>query len=135
MGLHGQMAAPNDPTTPDRARTAARAALRWVTDAAVTADGGMTWPQTRAPGAPLTDDLYAGTAGILAALAEARLADLTEFDDHARAAAGRLRALPLPAGVTSQDGATSPDGATSQDGTSPARGPPPALSHCTCSVG
>lgn len=75
---------------------AAREALRWVTDAAVAADGGATWPQTRAPGAPLTDDLYYGTAGVLAALAEARLSGIADFDDHARAAAGRLRSLARP---------------------------------------
>src|SRR5450432_3982290 len=68
-------------------------ALRWVADAAVAADGGATWPSTRAAGAPLTDDLYWGTAGVLAAFAEARLSGSTEFDEHARAAAGRLRTL------------------------------------------
>ena len=45
------------------------------------------------PGSPLTDDLYRGTAGVLAALAEARLCGIGDFDDYARAAAGRLCAL------------------------------------------
>jgi len=72
---------------------AAREALRWVADAAVPADGGVTWPRTRAPGAPCSDDLYEGTAGVLAGLAEARLTGITDFDDLARAAAGRLRHL------------------------------------------
>jgi lantibiotic modifying enzyme len=72
---------------------AGREALRWVTDAAVAADGGLTWPETRAPGATLTDHLYSGTAGVLAALAEARLSGIADFDDHASAAAGRLRYL------------------------------------------
>ncbi len=71
----------------------ARDALRWVTDAAVATGDGVSWPETRAAGEPLADDLYAGTAGVLVALAEARLAGLTEFDNHARAAAGRLRGL------------------------------------------
>ena len=68
-------------------------ALRWVTGAAVPADGGATWPETRAAGAPATDDLYAGTAGVLMALAEARLSGIADFDDHARAAAARLCSL------------------------------------------
>jgi len=72
---------------------AAREALRWVTDAGVAADGGATWPESRAPGAPLSDDLYFGTAGVLVALAEARLSGIADFDDHARAAAARLRSL------------------------------------------
>ncbi len=82
-----------DPGRPDRLVAVARDALRWVTDAAVATGDGLSWPETRAPGEPLTDDLYAGTAGVLIALAEARLAGLSEFDDHARAAAGRLRGL------------------------------------------
>ena len=72
---------------------AGREALRWVTDAAVAADGGLTWPETRAPGAALTDHLYSGTAGVLAALAEARLSGIADFDDHVSAAAGRLKHL------------------------------------------
>lgn len=83
----------HDATVQHEARAAARAALRWVTDAGVATNGAMTWPSTRAPGAPLSDDLYFGTAGILAALAEAKLGGLTEFDDHAEAAAERLRQL------------------------------------------
>jgi lantibiotic modifying enzyme len=75
---------------------AGREALRWVTDAAVTMDGGAIWPRSRVPGAPLSDDLYAGTAGVLAALAEARLSGIAEFDVHAEAAAGRLRSLSAP---------------------------------------
>lgn len=75
------------------ALTAAREALRWVADAGVAVGGGMAWPETRAPGAPLTDDLYAGTAGILAALADAKLTGLAEFEDHASRAAERLRNL------------------------------------------
>lgn len=89
----GRMDADHDATVQHEARAAARAALRWVTDAGAEAAGGMTWPHTRAPGAPVTDDLYFGTAGVLAALAEARLGGLTEFDDHALAAAGRLRQI------------------------------------------
>lgn len=87
------MESDHDATVQHEARAAARAALRWVTDAGVTVGGAMTWPSTRAPGAPLSDDLYFGTAGILAALAEARLGGLTEFDEHASAAAERLRQL------------------------------------------
>lgn len=85
------MDADHDAAVQHEARAAARAALRWVTGAGVAVADGMTWPHTRAPGAPVTDDLYFGTAGVLAALAEARLGGLTEFDDYARAAAGRLR--------------------------------------------
>jgi lantibiotic modifying enzyme len=75
------------------ALTAAREALRWVTDSGIAVGGGMTWPETRVPGAQLTDDLYASTAGILAALAEAKLTGLNEFDDYARRAGERLRSL------------------------------------------
>ncbi len=89
----GEMDADHDATVQHEARAAARAALRWVIGAGVAVAGGMTWPQSRAPGAPVTDDLYFGTAGILAALAEARLGGLTEFDDYARAAAFRLRQI------------------------------------------
>ncbi|HEX9064998.1 MAG TPA: lanthionine synthetase LanC family protein [Streptosporangiaceae bacterium] len=73
--------------------TVATESLRWVTAAGVPAEGGLTWPETRLPGARRTDDLYDGTAGVLAALAQARLAGCTEFDDFAAAAAGRLAAL------------------------------------------
>jgi lantibiotic modifying enzyme len=72
---------------------AGREALRWVSGAAVPADGGATWPETRAAGAESGDHLYGGTAGVLVALAEARLSGIADFDDHARAAAGRLRSL------------------------------------------
>lgn len=72
---------------------AAREALGWVTGAAVPVDGGATWPETRVAGAPASDDLYGGTAGVLVALTEARLSGIADFDDHARAAAGRLRTL------------------------------------------
>ncbi len=71
-------------------------ALRWVTAAGIPADGGLTWPETTRPDARRSDDLYEGTAGVLAALAEARLGGCTEFDEAARAAAGRLTAL-IPA--------------------------------------
>ncbi len=87
-------------------RQAGIAALRWVTAGGVAADGGMTWPHTSAPGAPLADDLYYGTAGVLMALAECRLCGITEFDECGRAAAARLRflaaadpsSMPMPAG-------------------------------------
>ena len=72
---------------------AGRDALRWVTDAAVPAAGGLTWPETRTDGAPSWDNVYDGTAGVLYALAEARLSGITDFDQHASAAAGRLRGL------------------------------------------
>src|SRR5580698_4787001 len=68
-------------------------ALRWVADAAISAEGGVTWPLTRALGEPRFDDLYDGTAGILVAFGEARLSGLGDFDPVARAAAGRLRYL------------------------------------------
>ena len=69
------------------------AALRWVTSAGVVIDGGMAWREFTAPGTPICDDLYAGTAGVLAALAEARLSGITDFDDCARAAVRRLRSV------------------------------------------
>ena len=72
---------------------AGREALRWVTGAAVPAAGGATWPVTRAAGAASSDDLYDGTAGVLFALAEARLSGIADFDSRADAAAGRLRSL------------------------------------------
>jgi len=68
-------------------------ALRWVSDSAVGLPDGPTWPDTRAPGAPLADDLYAGSAGVLVALSEARLAGIADFDEQAAAAAVRLRSL------------------------------------------
>jgi len=68
-------------------------ALRWVTAAAVPAKGGLTWPDMTVPGSPRGDDLYEGTASVLAALAQARLSGHIEYDDVARAAAGRLIAL------------------------------------------
>lgn len=86
---------------------AAREALRWVADAGVEVAGGIGWPGTRAPGARVADDLYSGTAGVLAALAEARLAGLADFDDHARGAARRLRTM-LPEGADS-DARAGPD--------------------------
>jgi lantibiotic modifying enzyme len=69
---------------------AAHRALRWVADAAMPADGGVSWPETREPGCPPTDELYSGTAGVLVAFAEARLSGIGEFDRAARAAVGRL---------------------------------------------
>ncbi len=87
LGAHGAVGA----------RDVALAALRWVTGAAVAVDGGATWRETLAADAPLSDDLYAGTAGVLAALAEARLSGITAFDEHARAAVRRLASLAGPA--------------------------------------
>jgi len=72
------------------AAEAAHRALRWVADAARPAEGGASWPRTRSADSPLADDLYSGTAGVLVALAEARLDGIGEFDDAARAAVGRL---------------------------------------------
>jgi lantibiotic modifying enzyme len=71
-------------------RETALAALRWVARAAVPADGGLSWPDADSPG-QLADDLYSGTAGVLIAFAEARLAGIEEFDAVAAAAASRLR--------------------------------------------
>jgi lantibiotic modifying enzyme len=72
---------------------AAREALRWVTDAAVPVPGGLAWPETRQPDSRIRDDLYDGTAGVLMALAEARLSGIAGFDAAAAAAAGRLSYL------------------------------------------
>src|SRR5215470_11418641 len=94
-------------STARTASAAARDALAWVTDASVPADGGQTYPATRAPGAPLTDDLYFGTAGVLVSLAQAHLAGLTEFDEHARAAASRLMRLE-PAAAAGRRGVLDP---------------------------
>ncbi len=76
-----------------RALDAATGALRWVAGAAVNGRDGARWPVTRAPGSPLADDLYDGTAGILRGFTEARLCGLGEFDEPARAAARRLESL------------------------------------------
>ena len=76
-----------------QASEAALDALRWVTSAGTAVDGGMAWREYAAPGRPICDDLYAGTAGILAALAEARLSGRTEFDEYARGAVRRLRSV------------------------------------------
>jgi lantibiotic modifying enzyme len=72
---------------------AAREALRWVVDAAVPAPGGLTWPEFRQPGSWVGDDLYVGTAGVLMALAEARLSGTTDFDGAAASAVSRLTYL------------------------------------------
>lgn len=81
------------------ATEAARRALRWVADAAQPADGGVTWPETREPGSPLTDDLYSGTAGVLVGFAEARLCGIDEFDEVARSAVGRLATVAAAGGA------------------------------------
>jgi len=83
----------HDQPWPDLAVRVATAALRWVTGAGVATADGLTWPETAAPGSPLTDDLYSGTAGVLAALAEARLSGIRDFDDHAAGAVGQLCGL------------------------------------------
>jgi lantibiotic modifying enzyme len=68
-------------------------ALRWVADGAMPADGGLAWPDTRDPDRPVADDVYRGTAGVLVAFAEARLSGIDEFNDVARAGAGRIAAV------------------------------------------
>jgi lantibiotic modifying enzyme len=80
-----------DPDLVNDARTTAVEALRWVADAAIEADGGASWPETRTVGAQTADDLYDGTAGVLMAFAEAELSGITGFREPAAAAAGRLR--------------------------------------------
>jgi lantibiotic modifying enzyme len=82
-----------DPDLVTDAFHSASEALRWVADAAVEADGGATWPETRADNAQTADDLYDGTAGVLMAFAEAQLSGLGGFGEPAEAAAGRLRWL------------------------------------------
>ena len=69
----------------------ARDALRWVAGAAVPTDGGVRWPRDLTPGALPSDDVYHGTAGVLISFCEARASGLTEFDEVAEQAAGRLR--------------------------------------------
>ena len=81
----------NDPDLVTEARTAAVEALRWAAGAATETAGGASWPETRADGAQLADDLYDGTAGVLMAFAEAELSGITGFREPAAAAAGRLR--------------------------------------------
>lgn len=78
---------------------AAHGALRWVADGAMPAEGGLSWPETRDPGCPLTDDLYSGTAGVLVAFAEARLSGIDGFDSAARAAVGRLEVVTAARGA------------------------------------
>ncbi len=65
----------------DSACAAGYEALRWVAASAVA-----------------SDDLYEGTAGVLAAFAEARLGGITDFDDVAAAATARLRRVAATAG-------------------------------------
>lgn len=93
---------------------AAREALRWVTDAAVPVPGGLAWPETRQPDGRVSDDLYDGTAGVLMALAEARLAGITDFDAFAARAVGRLSYL----------GGADPAGDGTPDPGDPANPPP-----------
>jgi lantibiotic modifying enzyme len=80
-----------DPDLVNEAVDTAAEALRWVAGAAVEADGGASWPETRTSGAQTADDLYDGTAGVLLAFAEAELSGITGFAEPAAAAAGRLR--------------------------------------------
>jgi hypothetical protein len=87
------------------AADAAIRALRWVSRAAVPADGGLAWPATREAGEEPEDSLYAGTAGVLVAFAEARLSGVRDFDETARAAAGRLRHVTAEATRTLQESA------------------------------
>jgi lantibiotic modifying enzyme len=93
---------------------AAREALRWVTDAAVPVPGGLAWPETRQPDGRVSDDLYDGTAGVLMALAEARLSGITDFDAFAAGAVGRLSYL----------GGADPAGDGTPDPGDPANPPP-----------
>ena len=93
---------------------AAREALRWVTDAAVPVPGGLAWPETRQPDGRVSDDLYDGTAGVLMALAEARLSGIADFDAFAAGAVGRLSYL----------GGTHPAGDGTPDPGDPAVPPP-----------
>ena len=93
---------------------AAREALRWVTDAAVPVPGGLAWPETRQPDGRVSDDLYDGTAGVLMALAEARLSGIADFDAFAAGAVGRLSYL----------GGTDPAGDGTPDPGDPALPPP-----------
>jgi lantibiotic modifying enzyme len=89
----------------------ARDALRWVAGAAVPAEGGVRWPWDLTPGARLADDVYDGTAGVLISLCEARASGLTEFDDVAAQAAGRLRWVTAHAARWAADkAAADPDG-------------------------
>lgn len=74
-------------------RGVARDALRWVANSAVDCEGGLAWPEIAGNGQPTTDDVYAGTAGVLLALSEARLSGIDEFDATASQAAGRLQRL------------------------------------------
>jgi hypothetical protein len=74
---------------------AAAGALRWIAAQSAPADGGIGWPERTGDDQEFADDLYSGTAGILLALAEARLAGIGEFDGLAAAAAGRLQAVAL----------------------------------------
>ena len=96
--MHGSI----DASWADEAYETAMAALRWVTSAGIAIDGGMTWREYTAPGTPVCDDLYAGTAGILAALAEARLSGITDFDQCARAAVRRLRSVAAASAAADQ---------------------------------
>lgn len=84
---------PSDFDLMTRATGAATEALRWVAGAAIDAEGGASWPETRTSGAQVADDLYDGTAGVLMAFAEAELSGITGFGRAAAAAAGRLRWL------------------------------------------
>jgi lantibiotic modifying enzyme len=102
----------------DRARLQAECtdagleALRWVAGRAVPAEGGVTWPDMTMPGSPRGDDLYEGTASVLAALAQARLCGHIEYDEVARSAASRLITLisdPAASGETGPDGSGEPD--------------------------
>jgi len=103
---------------------AAREALRWVTDAAVPVPSGLAWPETRQPDGRVSDDLYDGTAGVLMALAEARLAGITDFDAFAAGAVGRLSYLGGvdPAGGGTAGGGTAGGGTAQAD--DPADPPP-----------
>ena len=69
----------------DDARRLARGAFDWIESVAVDLDGGQSWRE----GAEPFDDLYAGTAGVLLACAEATASGL----DTSTVAAGALARL------------------------------------------
>src|SRR5579863_8214828 len=92
LGQDGRMARPRKDAAQPTAEPA-RDALRWVASQSVPAEGGLAWLRPNWPERRPADDLYEGTAGVLVGLAEARLTGITEFDDVAQAAAGRLKWL------------------------------------------
>jgi lantibiotic modifying enzyme len=96
----------------------ARRAFDWIGSVAVEVDGGLGWREDGV----LADDLYGGTAGVLAGCAEAAAAGLGTEPVSAGARARLLQLAARGAGVGGADSVRGADGADGADGAGGAGG-------------